>query len=70
MSSKANDNLLLVVEVGNTNAVFGLFSGSTLVRDFRISTEAFRTADEYGALLLPLIAAAGISARSIQTVMV
>ena len=70
MSAKANDDLLLVVDVGNTNAVFGLFAGAELRRDFRVSTEAFRTADEYGALLLPLIQAAGLEPNAVSGVMV
>ena len=70
MSAKANDDLLRVVDVGNTNAVFGLFAGAELRRDFRVSTEAFRTADEYGALLLPLIQAGGLEANAVSAVMV
>jgi len=64
------DRLLLVVDVGNTNAVFGLFRGRTLIRDFRISTDAERTADEYAALLLPLFEAAGLRVDSVEAVMV
>ena len=64
------DPLLLVVDVGNTNAVFGLFCGRTLVRDFRVSTDAERTADEYAALLLPLFEAAGLRVDSVEAVMV
>ena len=70
MSAKTKDDLLLVVDVGNTNAVFGLFAGTSLQHDFRVSTEAFRTADEYGALLLPLIDAAGLEPGAVSAVMV
>lgn len=62
--------LVLVVDVGNTNAVFGVFRGSELVRDFRISTEPERTADEYGSLLLPLLLQAGISPSEVDRVLI
>ena len=42
--------LLLVIDVGNTNIVLGVFEGKKLLYDWRISTEKDRTADEYGLL--------------------
>jgi type III pantothenate kinase len=62
--------LILVVDVGNTTSVFGLFRGDRLLLDLRISSEAQRTADEYAALLLPLLLHAGISASEVKAVMV
>ncbi len=52
--------LLIVVDVGNTNTVFGVYRGDDLAESFRLSTERERTADEYGALLLPLFARADL----------
>src|SRR4029079_9884155 len=43
--------MLLAVDVGNTQTVFGLFDGSELGERWRIATEAQRTGDELGALL-------------------
>ncbi|MDX6486272.1 MAG: type pantothenate kinase [Gaiellaceae bacterium] len=43
--------MLLAVDVGNTQTVFGLYEGDTLGERFRIATEAQRTGDELGALL-------------------
>jgi len=43
--------VLLAVDVGNTQTVFGLFEGAELVNDWRISTERTRTGDELGAML-------------------
>jgi type III pantothenate kinase len=43
--------MLLAVDVGNTQTVFGLYEGSELGRRWRIATEAHRTGDELGALL-------------------
>ena len=40
--------MLLTIDVGNTNMVFGIFEGSALRGSFRISTNAERTSDELG----------------------
>lgn len=42
--------MLLVIDVGNTNIVFGLFEGKELTTDWRIATDKDRTSDEYGLL--------------------
>jgi type III pantothenate kinase len=39
---------LLVVDVGNTNIVLGIYRGETLVNSWRLATARERTADEYG----------------------
>jgi type III pantothenate kinase len=46
--------MLLVVDVGNTNTVLGLFDGSQLIHQWRISTIQ-RTTDEFGLLVLQLL---------------
>src|SRR5881275_3195978 len=43
--------MLLAVDVGNTQTVFGLFDGADLSEHWRIATEADRTGDELGALI-------------------
>ena len=43
--------MLLAVDVGNTQTVFGLYEGVELGDRWRIATEAHRTGDEIGALL-------------------
>ena len=40
--------MLLAIDVGNTNMVFGLYDGDRLRGSFRISTNAERTSDELG----------------------
>ena len=40
--------MLLTIDVGNTNMVFGLYEGDKLRGSFRISTNAERTSDELG----------------------
>ncbi len=43
--------MLLTIDVGNTNMVFGLYEGKELVGTFRISTNSERTSDELGMLI-------------------
>jgi type III pantothenate kinase len=43
--------MLLAVDVGNTQTVFGLYENAELGERWRIATEAERTGDELGALL-------------------
>jgi type III pantothenate kinase len=42
--------MLLAVDVGNTQTVFGLFDGSELTEHWRIATERTRSGDELGAM--------------------
>ena len=51
--------MLLTVDIGNTNIVWGLFNGSVLVAHWRMATDAKKTADEYGVLFLNLLAHQG-----------
>ncbi len=47
--------MLLTIDVGNTNTVFALFDGTTLINQWRLSTNPNRTADEYGFWLCHLL---------------
>jgi type III pantothenate kinase len=57
---------LLAVDVGNTNTVLGVFSGSDLVAHWRIQTIAQRTSDEYAVLLKTLLDLQGFPWKSID----
>jgi type III pantothenate kinase len=46
---------LLVVDVGNTNTVLGLYEGRALKADWRLATRREATADEVGILLNALL---------------
>ena len=43
--------MLLAVDVGNTQTVFGLYDGATLAEHWRVATEEHRTGDELGIML-------------------
>ena len=46
--------MLLVIDVGNTNIVLGVYDKTELVGHWRISTDRVRTTDEYGMLMINL----------------
>lgn len=52
--------LLLAVDVGNTNVKLGAFRGAELVADWRLQTDPRRMADEYAALLSVLLERRGL----------
>ncbi len=60
--------MLLCIDIGNTNIVWGVFDQRTLKGHWRIATDPRKTADEYGALFLSLLNNAGISAHLISDV--
>jgi type III pantothenate kinase len=65
--------MLLAVDVGNTQTVFGLFDGPALTDHWRVATEAQRTSDELGALLtrfLDFAQVEGICLSSVVPVLV
>lgn len=57
--------MLLTIDIGNTNVVWGLFEGSTLRGHWRLATESRRTDNEYGILFLNLLQQAGFSPAQI-----
>jgi len=68
--ASGRSGLLVLVDVGNTNTVFGVYQGDELVESFRFSTDHERTADEYGALLLPLFQRRGIDPVAAEAVVI
>ncbi len=52
--------MLLAIDVGNTQTVFGLFGGEQLSEQFRVGTNPVQTADELAVLLRSLIELEGL----------
>jgi type III pantothenate kinase len=48
--------MILVIDVGNTNIVLGVYAGKKLLHHWRLSTVQERSADEYAVLLKELLA--------------
>lgn len=70
--------MLLVVDVGNTNTVLGLFEAKPaaagaprkLIAHWRVSTNKSQTVDEYGVLFRNLFAMNGIEVSSVQGIVI
>jgi type III pantothenate kinase len=62
--------MLLVVDVGNTNTVLGVFEGDTLRANWRLETIKGRTADEYAALLSTLMSLEGLTLGGIHSAII
>lgn len=52
--------MLLVIDAGNTNIVFGLYNGDKLVNHYRMTTDKGHTVDECGMFMLNAFNISGI----------
>lgn len=62
--------MLLAADIGNTNTVLGVFQDTERLKEWRIATNAERTADEIAATLSRLMELAGMEFGSIDAVIV
>jgi type III pantothenate kinase len=72
--------MLLVIDVGNTNTVLGVFSRSAasadpprydqLVANWRVATSRRSTVDEYGVLFRNLFSMAGLESKGIHGIVI
>lgn len=58
--------MILVIDVGNTNMTFGVYSGEKLEATFRMMTKTPRTSDEYGIMITQLIKNKGIDIEQLE----
>ncbi len=62
--------MLLAIDVGNTNIVFGVFDGEVLKVSWRVSTRADRSVDEYRVLLSRLFELEGMDLQRITSAII
>ena len=62
--------MLLVLDVGNTNIVIGVFRGKNLINNYRIGTNMNATSDEYYATIAQLLKMDDVSAADIEDVII
>lgn len=62
--------MLLVIDVGNTNYVLGVYHGERLIKSWRMATQGRRTADETGIFLHGLFEASGFDVKRIKAVII
>jgi type III pantothenate kinase len=62
--------MLLAIDIGNTNVVWGIYEGQALKGHWRLATDAAKTADEYGVLFVNILQQAGIETGRISDAIV
>jgi type III pantothenate kinase len=62
--------VLLVIDVGNSNIVLGIYREEQLLRDWRVSTDRSKTPDEYAILIHELFRLADISVADVTAVII
>ena len=62
--------MILVIDVGNTNAVMGLYEDKELLDFWRIKTDALKTSDEYGMIINQQFAFRGFKFSDISSVVI
>lgn len=62
--------MLLAIDVGNTNMVFGIFEDDKLVGNFRLMTDANRTSDEIGLSVWNYFQRLGLSTEEVEDVII
>jgi type III pantothenate kinase len=63
-------DLLLCIDVGNTQTVLGIFRGTEITSRWRIRSDRDRTADEYSHLIKDLLRSDGVDGSSLKGVCV
>lgn len=61
-----SNNMLLVIDIGNTNIVIGLYDGVRLHKNWRIRTERNTTEDEFNVIISSLFAGSGVNPKQIN----
>ena len=62
--------MLLVIDVGNSNTVIGVYEGEKLLYRWRVWTDRQKTSDEYGVLLRNLFEASDFSSSDIKAIII
>jgi type III pantothenate kinase len=62
--------VILVLDVGNTNIVIGIYDKKELLTEWRISTQMIRSADEYGIQFANLFKLANIEISEVDGVII
>jgi type III pantothenate kinase len=70
MAEAMRNDLLLAVDVGNTNIVVGVFQGDQLVADWRIATNQHAMPDEYAVLLSSLLQHCGLNMADLDAAII
>jgi type III pantothenate kinase len=62
--------MLLVIDVGNTDTVIGIYNGKELVKDWRIRTVNTITEDEFNVIAVNLFTGSDIKSKDISSIVI
>lgn len=62
--------MLLVIDIGNTNIVLGMYEGEALRFHWRVATDRNKTEDEYGMLIRSLFISSGLEFKQVEGVII
>lgn len=62
--------MLLAIDVGNTNIVFGVFDQDKMLESWRVATDNKRSADEYGIVFDSMFQHSGFSSDDIDDIII
>jgi len=62
--------MLLVIDIGNSNVVMGLYEGDLLRHHWRFSTDRNKTEDEYGMLVKSLFDSVGLALGEVRGIII
>ena len=62
--------MILVIDVGNTNTVLGLYEDKKLLDYWRIKTDAKKTSDEYGLMIYHLFEFCGYEMKNVNNIVI
>ncbi len=65
--TERDESMILVVDIGNTNIVIGVYKGDELVGNWRMVTQNEKTSDEYGITILNLLSYNNIDYKDIKS---
>ncbi len=60
--------MILAIDIGNTHSVIGIYNGTKLLGDWRVTSFVTRTEDEFGALVKQFCDDAKISLKKISSI--
>ncbi|BAI81021.1 type III pantothenate kinase [Deferribacter desulfuricans SSM1] len=62
--------MILAIDIGNTNIVLGVFKDETLIANFRLATDHFKTTDEYASIIMLLMEKNNIDIKGVRGVII
>ena len=62
--------MILVVDVGNTNIVLGVYENKEIIASWRISTDAKKTSDEYSIQVMQLFIQSNLDPKDVKGIII